>query len=384
MGVYSDYLSCQLSFEELTNERKAQLRRISDIRGRNVLSFASDVAKNCPNSIDYSDIVPFTDQLSVLTGNEIDIILETPGGLAEVVEDLVKLIRSRFDRVGIIVPGMAKSAGTIFTMAADEILMGTTSALGPIDAQIVSNGKRFSADAFLAGLDSIRKEAEEKKHLDIAYIPILQNISPGEIQHCENAQAFSRTLVTNWLRDYKFKFWNTHSSNGTPVTDAEKNDRANTIATLLCNHGHWLTHGRSIKLTDLAEMGLQITDYSQNTELNDAITRYYTLLRMSFETNIYKIYETPTSQIYRSINTSAPPSPPQPAVLPNPLLIDIKCAKCHLTSKLQINFEQDFPIQPGVMLFPKNNKFKCPSCNAESDLLGLRQQLEAQTHKKIV
>lgn len=105
---------------------------------------------------------------------------------------------------------------------------------------------------------------------------------------------------------------------------------------------------------------------------------------MSFETNIYKIYETPTSQIYRSINTSAPPSPPQPAVLPNPLLIDIKCAKCHLTSKLQINFEQDFPIHPGVMLFPKNNKFKCPSCNAESDLLGLRQQLEAQTHKKIV
>lgn len=222
MGVYSDYLSRQLSFEELTNERKAQLRRISDIRGRNVLSFASDVAKNCPNSIDYSDIVPFTDQLSVLTGNEIDIILETPGGLAEVVEDLVKLLRSRFDRVGIIVPGMAKSAGTIFTMAADEILMGTTSALGPIDAQIVSNGKRFSADAFLAGLDSIRKEAEEKKHLDIAYIPILQNISPGEIQHCENAQAFSRTLVTNWLRDYKFKFWNTHSSNGAPVTDAEK------------------------------------------------------------------------------------------------------------------------------------------------------------------
>ena len=76
MGVYSDYLSRQLSFEELTNERKAQLRRISDIRGRNVLSFASDVAKNCPNSIDYSDIVPFTDQLSVLTGNEIDIILQ--------------------------------------------------------------------------------------------------------------------------------------------------------------------------------------------------------------------------------------------------------------------------------------------------------------------
>ena len=384
MGVYSNYLSRQLSFEELTNERKTQLKRISTIRNRNILVFASDVAKNCPNNIDYSDIVPFTDQLSVLSGNEIDIILETPGGLAEVVEDLVKLIRSRFNKVGIIVPGIAKSAGTIFTMAADEILMGTTSALGPIDAQIVSNGKRFSADAFLAGLDSIKKEAEEKKHLNIAYIPILQNISPGEIQHCENAQEFSRTLVTNWLKDYKFKFWTMHSSSGCPVTDEEKNNKANTIATLLCNHGYWLTHGRSIKLDDLTEMGLQITDYSQIADLNDAITRYYTLLRMSFETNIYKIYETPSSQIYRSINTSAPPNPLQPPVLPNPLLVDIQCEKCHLKSKLQINFEQSFPLQPGAMPFPKNNKFTCPSCNAESDLLGLRQQLEAQTHKKIV
>ena len=384
MGVYSDYLARQLSFEELTSERKLQLGRISAIRGRNILAFASDVAKNCPNSIDYSDIVPFADQLSALSGNEIDIILETPGGRAEVVEDLVKLVRSRFDRVGIIVPGMAKSAGTIFTMAADEILMGTTSALGPIDAQIFSKGKRFSADAFLTGLDSIRKEVEEKKHLDIAYVPILQNISPGEIQHCKNAQAFSRTLVTNWLRDYKFKFWNTHSSSGRPVTDEEKTDRANAIATLLCDNGHWLTHGRSIKLADLAEMRLQITDYSQNAELNDAITRYYTLLRMSFETNIYKIYETPTSQIYRSINISAPQNPPRPAALPNPCLVDIECAKCHRTSKLQINFERDFPVQQGAVPFPKNNKFKCPSCNAESDLLGLRQQLEAQTRRKIV
>ena len=97
MGVYSDYLARQLSFEELTSERKLQLRRISAIRGRKVLAFASDVAKNCPNSIDYSDIVPFSDQLSALSGNEIDIILETPGGRAEVVEDLVKLVRSRFD-----------------------------------------------------------------------------------------------------------------------------------------------------------------------------------------------------------------------------------------------------------------------------------------------
>ncbi len=384
MGIYSEYLESQLPFDQLTAERKKQLKRISELRGRNVIVFASDLVKNCPNSIDYSDIVPFSDQLSTFTGNEVDIILETPGGLAEVVEDLVNLIRSKFDKVGVIVPGTAKSAGTIFTMAADEILMGVTSSLGPIDAQILSNGKRFSADAFLEGLNKIKEESENNKHLDLAYIPILQNISPGEIQHCRNAQAFSRTLVTNWLKEYKFKFWKTHSSTGEDVTERDKTERAEAIATLLCNHNHWLTHGRSIKISDLSKMRLQITDYTENPDLYDAISRYYTLLRMSFETNIYKIYETPTSQIYRSINNTTQPQNNQPNNISNPLILEIECAKCRTKHKLQINFEQEFPELPNVTLFPKNNILKCAVCGTENNLLNVRQQLEAQIKKRIV
>jgi hypothetical protein len=131
-------------------------------------------------------------------------------------------------------------------------------------------------------------------------------------------------------------------------------------------------------------MRLQITDYSKNTELNEAITKYYTLLRMSFETNIYKIYETPASQIYRSINTAAPPPPMQPPALPNPLIVDFDCGKCHTKSKIQINFEQEMPIQAGAFPFPRNNIIKCPACNAESNLLGLRQQIRSTGHRKIV
>lgn len=84
-----------------------------------------------------------------MKGKSIDVILETPCGVAEAVEDMVRLLRDKYDHIGIIVPGTAKSAGTIFSMAGDEILMGTTSALGPIDAQIISSNKRYSADAFL-------------------------------------------------------------------------------------------------------------------------------------------------------------------------------------------------------------------------------------------
>ena len=189
MGIFTEYLDQNLDWNSLTLKRKEQLARISKIReGRAILTFAAAMKKtDAPIAIDYDDRVHFFDQLSNLKGDKIDIILETPGGFAEVVEDLVEYTREIFSEVAIIVPGYAKSAGTIMAMAGDEILMDSTSALGPIDAQISQNNKRFSAHAFLEGLDKIKTEVAARGTLNRAYIPILQNISPGEIQDCENA-----------------------------------------------------------------------------------------------------------------------------------------------------------------------------------------------------
>jgi len=62
------------------------------------------------------------------------LILETPGGSGEVAEDIVRSLRGQFDEIAVLVPGTAKSAGTIMAMAGDEILMQPSSSLGPIDA----------------------------------------------------------------------------------------------------------------------------------------------------------------------------------------------------------------------------------------------------------
>jgi ClpP class serine protease len=218
MGIYSEYLDKNMNFPDLNVERKRQLKRIGELRGnRCVLAYVSDLTRGgINNNIEYADLLPFIDQLSNLKGSDaIDIVIETPGGQAEIVEQIVKAIREKFLHVGIIIPGTAKSAGTIFAMAGDEILMGSNSALGPIDAQMIypGTGKRFSADALLDGLEKIKEEViASGGKLNPAYIPILQNISPGEIQHCENAQAFSRMLVTDWLRNYKFSHWDKHIS----------------------------------------------------------------------------------------------------------------------------------------------------------------------------
>jgi hypothetical protein len=383
MGAYSEYLERQLDFRELNRERKVQLARIASLRGgRDVLVYAADLNKgDAPISMSYADILPIQDQLANLKGDALDLVLETPGGSGEVTEDIVRLLRSRYRHLAVIVPGWAKSAGTILAMAADEILMGPASALGPIDAQLSWQGKVFSADALLEGMEKIKEEVAATGVLNKAYIPMLQGISPGELQSAENALNFAKVLVTRWLARYKFSNWTHHSSTGDPVTDDEREARAQEIASELCDHRRWLVHGRSIKIDDLTKLRLVVTDLAVFGDLFDAVQRYHTLLQMTFATNIYKLFETPASQVMRFLGPPAP-APEQP--VGNVAMIEVRCQKCGNASTLQANLGQASPLQPGRMPFPADNRFRCPGCGAETDLADLRRQIEAQSRKPVV
>jgi len=382
MGVYTEYLDKNLKFEDLTAERKKQLKRMSVLRKRDLLVYAADLNKGkAPTSINYSDLLPVNDQLNNLSGTALDLILESPGGYGEVAEDIVKLLRGKYNDITVIIPGYAKSAATIMAMAADDIMMGPASALGPIDAQLSWQGKNFSADALLEGMEKIKAETSSTGVLNKAYIPILQGISPGELQSAENAQNFSKTLVTEWLAQYKFKNWTEHKSTGVRVTNDDKRERAKEIAGVLCDHRKWLTHGRSIKIADLEGMKLRITDYSADHNLADAITRYYTLLQITFATNIYKVFETTESQIYRAL---APLVPPPQQQIGNTATISVQCSKCAKESKIQANFDKEFPLQEGCQPFPKNNLFNCPYCGTQIDLSDAKRQLEMQTKKNVL
>lgn len=386
MGIYTEYLDRQMTFEELTAERKKQLGRISALRGgRAVLVLAANLSQKIPanTSICYEDLLPISDQIANLEGDALDLILETPGGSGEVAEEVVRILRGRFDTMAVIVPGWAKSAGTIMAMAGDEILMGDSSALGPIDAQLMWQGKVFSAGELLDGINKIKSEVETTGVLNKAYIPILQGMSAGELQRAENARDFAIRLVRDWLAAYKFRDWNTHSSSGELVTDEDRRQRAEEIARQLGDHAHWLTHNRSIRLDDLTKMRLQVVDYSKNAELNDAIRRYYTLLQMTFDsTNMYKIFETPVSQILRFVAPPVPP--PQRPAKPDIVVADVECFRCKAKTRVQANLGKPSPLQAGNTPFPANNRLTCQQCGANVDLTDFRRQVEAQTKKPIV
>jgi membrane-bound ClpP family serine protease len=53
----------------------------------------------------------------------IAVILDTPGGIAEVVERMVTTIRHHYAEVFVVVPDRAMSAGTIFAMSGGRIFM---------------------------------------------------------------------------------------------------------------------------------------------------------------------------------------------------------------------------------------------------------------------
>jgi len=388
VAQYTDYLDQRPDMKQLTAMRKEQIGRIGQLRGgRDVVVIAADLrasANGVNPSLEYGDILPVADLLKDLHGTSVDVILETPGGSGEVAEEIVRLLHDKYSDVAFIVPGWAKSAGTIMVMAGDEILMGSASALGPIDAQIGWQGKVFSADALIEGLEKIKREVEQTGALNKAYIPMLSNLSPGELQHAEDALEFAKDLVRDWLVRYKFKDWHVHTSTGKKVTEAERRKRAKEIADQLCDQRCWKTHGRSIRMQDLKDMGVRITDYTKLPELADAIDRYAALLRMTFDSNIFKVLEDINHQVYRAVANPAIQRGKALQADAEKADAEVECGKCHAKHTVQIDLRPGLSLQDGRIGYPASNVLACPQCGNDIDLTEVRRQIEMMTKKSVV
>ncbi len=66
----------------------------------------------------------------------LEILLHTPGGVADIAYQVMRFFRRHCKTLNIIVPLQAKSAGTLMCLGADSIYMGEFGELGPIDVQI--------------------------------------------------------------------------------------------------------------------------------------------------------------------------------------------------------------------------------------------------------
>ena len=280
------------NFAELIEEKQTapeqQIAKIQRLIGeieqlfthRPLIVYAADINKthpDVPNLIYPLDKTMFADLLdSVGTSESIDVLLQSPGGYADATEQLVNMLRERFQSVNFYVPHTAKSAATMMVCSGDSLFMDHRSELGPIDPQmrIPKAGGVFinvPAQAYLDGFDQVRQLMDKEGKLSAAYVPILNQVDVAILQMCLNAIEHSKILVKTWLENYMFA--------GQP--DAEQ--RAITTANKLSDHRDFLSHGRPLGIRRAQELGLIVGDLKDTPELQARIWELYCRIELLFD-----------------------------------------------------------------------------------------------------
>ena len=219
------------------------------------------------------------------------IILTTNGGSAISVERHVNIIRKHYNEVNFIVPDRAYSAGTIFCMSGNNILMDYYSVLGPIDPQVQNKeGKFVPALGYLDKVDELVLKAQNKTLTQAEFI-ILKEMDLAELRGFEQAKELTIDLLQKWLFKYKFSDWKKHSDNSSPVTNEEKEKRAKEIADKLSDNNLWKSHGRPINIETLEnELQLKIQDFGKDKQLTSLIRNYHSLVTDYINHNQIDIY----------------------------------------------------------------------------------------------
>jgi hypothetical protein len=162
------------------------------------------------------------------------------------------------------------------------------------------------------------------------------------------------------------------------------------IANKLTDHSKWRLHGRSIKIQDLEDIGLTITHIDDAPQLAEVVYKIHVVCQMFFDnTSIFKILATEDQKMFRQ----AAPIVGQPIRIPKgkqPDVVEIErqCPKCGVKHRIYAMFAPVPQIasdcrKRGLTPFPKDAKIIC-ACGFEIDLVGVKNQVEVRTGRKII
>lgn len=116
--------------------RQLMIRDIERITSRRLIVYFAN-RFDSRSGIDSADPSYLNELLSDIEPDDaVDFMIETNGGVTDATEALVSIIQSRLSDFRAVVVNAAKSNGTLLCLAASEIVMGSTSELGPIDPHL--------------------------------------------------------------------------------------------------------------------------------------------------------------------------------------------------------------------------------------------------------
>lgn len=261
--------AAQMGRPDFDGVRRKYLALMSAHTGRPVILYASAFLEKpgAPSDalqLTMGDIQGFMETVNGLPRGPVDLIVHSPGGSAEATESIVRYLRTKFTHIRVFVPVAAKSAATMLSLGADEIVMGAHSQLGPIDPQFLlpmsyQNGvAAVPAQSLLQEFERAKAECKDPAMLP-AWMPILRMYYPGLLQECQNAQALAEEMVADWLRRYMF-----HGRR-------RAKERAADAARWFAQHDNFKSHGRQVTREEARSKGIRIANLEDDQGLQDDV-----------------------------------------------------------------------------------------------------------------
>jgi ATP-dependent protease ClpP protease subunit len=257
-------------------------------------------------SINEEDVQGLMEVIFEMKTRELDLVLHSPGGSPEATEAVVTYLRSKFDDIRVIIPHAAMSAATMLACAANRVVMGKHSFLGPIDPQFILQTplgiQAVPAQAILDQFKRAQEECKDPKALS-SWLPILSQYGPALLVQCDNAIELSQQLVTAWLQKYMFA--------GQARETAEK------IAWELSRHGSYKSHGRHISIESAKELGLVVDALEADHSFQEKVLSVFHAAMHTFagtpavkivENNLGRAYIKMQQRILIPKQPQAPPS----------------------------------------------------------------------------
>ena len=124
-------------------QRARAIRAIGNLHGTPVITMIHRQEKRSLFGFAVSRQIDLEDAQTIIAAIKdtpedipIDLVIHTPGGLVLAAMQIARAVEAHKAKVTVYVPVYAMSGGTLIALAADEIVLGEFSVLGPIDPQI--------------------------------------------------------------------------------------------------------------------------------------------------------------------------------------------------------------------------------------------------------
>ena len=381
MSYMDEYIEKDLNPIQLEDELMRLIKEYDEVTGKHLFLYSVDQnMADVPNDLSIDDLYTIKDILRDDKSEKLSFYIETPGGSGVAAEEIANFLRHKYDYVDFIVVGECKSAGTILVMCGDEIYLNDTGSLGPIDAQVQIGRSMGSAHDYMSWVDKKMEEANKNGYLSNFDALMVAQITPNELVGVQHSLDFGKELVTNFLRNYKFKHWKITETEGKTVDDNLRQKRAEEIADKLANHSQWKTHGRALKIDTLCnDIQLKVNDLSENPKVCELVERMQVLLRLIFSSSsAYKIIADKDTKLVKNAREV---SSPIEMTQNHPPFLNIKmvCQNCGKEHSYYINLAGnpfiDMQLQSqDILPLPAENIVIC-DCGTELYLSEIKENI---------